>query len=279
MTRAEQAVLKTLVYADVFDYPLTKTEIKKWLIWEHPSTPPSIDSALKAFPKTNHYYHLKSRQSILSIRRQRQRFSQLKWQLARRASRCLKLIPFIKLIAVTGALTMNNSDQNDDIDLIIVTSPNRLWLTRIFSVLLLELLHLRRRPQDRHTANKICLNLFLDEFSLKLPPSQRHLYTAHEICQIKPLFDKGNTYQKFLNANPWVKNYLPNALKIPQLKPSSFKQTNSPLLETLAYKFQLYYMRKKRTREHIAPHSAFFHPRPTSQIILKKYHQKLKFLI
>jgi len=277
MDQAHKAILKTLAYADVFNYPLTKTQLHRWLIWADSSPPPS-NLNLRSIPQTNSYYHLKNRQAIVKLRRQNQRFSQLKLVLAQRAANFLKLIPSIRLIAITGALTMNNSGKHDDIDLMIITQTHRLWLSRLFSILLLELLRLRRRPQGK-TTNKICLNLFLDESTLQLPAPQRNLYTAHEVCQIKPLVNRGQTYQKFLTANSWVKQYLPYALKTPLIKKPSLQPPSSPpSLETLAYNLQLKYMHKKRTRERIHPHSAFFHPRPTSKIVLKKYHQKLKQL-
>lgn len=278
MTRIHQAALKTLAYADIFDYPLTKAEIKKWLIWQHKSPPPSLNSALKTFPKTNNYYHLPRRQAITKLRRHRHRFSKSKLKLAHRASRYLQLIPTIQLIAVTGALAMNNSDNHDDIDLMIITKTHSLWLTRLTTVLLLELLRLRRRPHT-NPPNKICLNLFLDQSSLQLSSSQRNLYTAHEVSQIKPLFDRGQTYQKFLTANSWIKTYLPNAVKTTSPKQTPSSPRPSPPLEALAFKLQYLYMKPKITHEKVTLHSAFFHPRQTGKIILKQYHQKLTQLL
>ncbi len=287
MTRIQKAILKTLIYADIFDYPLTQAEIQKWLIQEKSSDISSIsDSSIK---KTSSYYHLKSRQSIVKLRRQRTRFSRSKFKLAQKITSYLKFIPSIQLIAITGALAMNNSNQHDDIDLMIITKKNRLWLTRLFSILILEFLNLRRRPNKKTksdinvlNSNKICLNLFLDESSLQLPSSQRNLYTAHEVTQIKPIFDKGNTYQNFINQNSWVASFLPNAVSAsvlsPKITPPLF---TFPLnwLETFAYQLQLLYMKSKITNEKITLHSAFFHPRPTSKIVLKQYHQKLKKLL
>jgi hypothetical protein len=37
-------------------------------------------------------------------------------------------------------------------------------------------------------------------------------------------------------------------------------------------------MKSKITQEKVSLHSAFFHPRPTSEIVLKQYRQKLKAL-
>jgi len=278
MTRLQKAILKTLIYADIFDYPLTKSEINHWLIWQHKTPPPDINKTLSSFSKSNSYYYLPSRKSIIKIRQSRSRFSKSKLKQAHRISRYLSLILTIKLIAITGALSMNNSHKHDDIDLLIITKSNRLWLTRLFSILLLELLQLRRRPQARQTTNKICLNLFLDESSLQLPASQRNLYTAHEVSQIKPIFNKQSTYQKFLNQNSWVKNYLPNAINITKSpsKPSTFPVDLFNWFEILAYKLQFFYMKSKITNETISRTRAFFHPRQTNKIVLNQYHQKLK---
>mgnify|MGYP001568695839 CR=1 FL=1 len=47
-------------------------------------------------------------------------------------------------------------------------------------------------------------------------------------------------------------------------------QTLLELIELLTYHLQLLYMRKKITREHITPSSAFFHPNDPGAEVLKK---------
>ena len=190
-------MLKTVAYADVFDYPLTAKEIKQWLIKG------------ESFTKDSPYWnYLPGRKNLIFLRRRRERFSRLKWPLAYRAAKILRIIPWVKLVAVTGALAMNNADKNDDIDLMIITSKNRLWLTRLLASILL-FPHLRGgRMDSSKVSNKLCLNLWLDETALAI--KQRNLYIAHEICQAKPIFDREGTYQKFIAANLWYKKFLPN---------------------------------------------------------------------
>jgi len=286
MNSIHKAILKTLVYADIFKYPLTTSEIHHWLIWQNSAQPPSQKNIIlaleniKSISKTPPYFYLKNHQKNISLRQQHQHFSQPKLKLAHQAANYLKLIPFINLIAVTGALAMNNSDKNDDIDLIIITQSNKLWLTRVLAIFILELFHLRRRPKTQTINNKICLNLFLDEFSLKIPPVNRNLFTAHEICQLKPIYNKQNTYQKFLHANSWTKKYLTHAITIKAKNPRFFPSNTSfyllNLLELLAFKLQYIYMKSKITNEKINKHFAFFHPRPTGKILLQQYQTKLK---
>ena len=257
-----QAMFNTLCYADIFDYPLNISEIHHWLIANQASKKSvSLKLKLRSEPiiqKTKNYYHLQGRSTIVSLRQTRQSFSQPKLIKAQRIANLLSHIPSINLIAITGALAMNNADETDDIDLMIITKNNQLWITRLLAIFLLELFHLRRRSGSElrvssepslSIVDKACLNLFLDGSALTIPVPSRNLYTAHEVAQVKPIFERKNTYQKFLASNSWVKDYLPNALgsELPGLVGSelSVRVPNLLLLKLnqLAFKLQHWYMK------------------------------------
>lgn len=207
---AKKAILKTLAYADIFDYPLKKEEIIKFLIADS-SLSLKIDQELENSPlvtKKGDFYFLKGREVIVPLRKKRKKWSQEKMKIAKKVANWLKLIPTIKLIAITGALAMENSDKDDDIDLLLITTKNRLWLSRGLVVTFLRLTGFYRRPKE--IKNKICPNMFLDEGHLSLPKRERDLFSAHEVCQLKPLWDKNKTYQQFVKKNLWVKQFLPN---------------------------------------------------------------------
>jgi len=261
------AILKTLAYADIFDYPLTRPEIYRWAIGKFSTS--SLPRQL--------YFFLPHRQHLVAIRYRRHRASLVKLKLARKVGEWLKLIPTIKLVAVTGALAMNNSDQPDDIDLMIVTAPHTLWLTRPLVILFLEIFGLRRRPTSRYNlvANRFCLNLWLDTTSLSVPKPYRNLYTAHEVSQVKPLWDRGDTYHQFLFANSWINHYLPNITlpKVKKLIPGYWSLIG--LLNQLAFRLQLWYMRPHLTRERVSLHAAFFHPRDTAKQVMRQYRHRL----
>jgi cytidyltransferase-like protein len=284
---------ETLVYFDLFDYPLTREELFKFSHKKGLSF-----TNVKVSPYRN-YYFLPGRESLVTLRRQRFHFSQLKWQKLNRFKWIFKLIPWIKLVAVTGALSMNNASKNDDLDLMIITVKNRLWLTRLLLIILL-FPFLRRHPPigsdpegnkspigSDPNVNKFCLNLWLDESALKL--DQKNLYIAHELAQLKPIFNKDETYQKLINVNLWIKKYLPNwdikgrsltgdpaEGRVGTAKPEG--ATLMDKLDFLSFRFQYSYMKSKITREKVGSHFAFFHPRPTGEIILEKYKQILKGL-
>lgn len=218
MNDLQKAILKTLAYADVFDYPLTLGEIQLFLITSSEKTSflkeikneinkPELHSLIDS---QKNYFFLKNHEEIISLRQKRSFYSSQKLDLVKKTVGWLKLIPFIKMVGITGNLAMKNADENDDIDLLIITGRKRLWLTRLLTIFLIELVSKRRHPGDKEVKDKICLNMFLDEEHLTLPKNEQSLFTAHEVCQLKILWQRKNIYQKFLKENQWCKKFLPN---------------------------------------------------------------------
>ncbi len=187
------------------------------------------------------------------------------------------------MVAVTGALAMENSNKEDDIDLMIVASKNRLWLARLLTILLIELVADRRRPQDSQVKDKICLNMFLDEAHLALPKKERDLFSAHEVYQMKVLWEKEGIYQKFLKENLWARKFLPNWKPRREhlggeagFKPREHLRGGAMArLEMLARKLQLHYMAKRKTTEITEPGRLRFHPQDARNWVLPEYEKRL----
>ncbi|MBI3576985.1 hypothetical protein HY086_03035 [Candidatus Gottesmanbacteria bacterium] len=282
-------VLATLAYADVFDYPLTCEEVGKWLVKN--SKFKIQNSKLKHITEIKNdgvYYFLKGRRKIFLLRKQRGKWAKEKMQKAKRAAALLKVLPTIQLVGVTGALAMDNAHPDDDIDFYVITSSGTLWTTRFFATILLALFGLRRKPGDRSFRNKICLNMYVDEDHLAVPRREQDLFSAHEVLQMKPLWGKDGTYQKFLLANQWVKFFLPNAwgeksqISNPNVQQGRrfYKNPHSMLVieiwslrlvESLAKILQLWYMRKRRSTEIITDNIIRFHPRDARVWVKDRY--------
>lgn len=288
MKALSRSILQTLVYADVFDYPLTADELYRFLIADRPLNRTTFNKAvtqispdLGQINTNNGYYFLRGREKIVALRKKRERWSQEKLRIAQRVAGWLHLIPWIKMAAVTGALAMKNSDREDDIDLLIVSARNRLWSTRFLTVLLVELVAQRRRPGDQQVKDKICLNMFLDEAHLRIPQKEQNLFTAHEACQLKPIWEKDGTYQKFLHVNRWVEKYLMNGIKTKEQRNQGTKKRKRFLVgffEKFAFRFQLFYMKSRRTTEVVELGRVRFHPEDCQRRILAEYKRKLKKL-
>ena len=282
------SILATLAYHDIFDYPLTARETHRYLV-ERRATQSQVDKILiqlrkeKKVAVNNGYFYLKGRSKIVALRKQRNRLSQTKLKRASFFTQILKIVPTLKLVAISGALAMENSHKDDDIDLAQVTSAGSLWTTRFLANMLL--MPFKRDPQGKKIADRACLNIFIEESDLKIRPE--NLYLAHEIAQMKPLWDREGTYARFIKANSWIKKYLPN-WQPQETVNGKWKMVNGrarkiyslftihySLLESLLRAFQLWYMKSKTTTEKIGKTQLFFHPVDTQKWVIGEYQKRL----
>jgi hypothetical protein len=287
-----QAMFLALCYGDIFDYPMTKKELVRWKInTKSIKTQANLGRQISKYKIINNYYCLEERTKIVQERKQKEKYSQKKLQIAKRAAGILQIIPFIKMIGITGALAMGNSGRDDDIDFLIITSAKRLWIVRFLAIILMELIGKRRRPGEKNIANKICLNMFLDNNSFLLAENLRNLYTAHEVCQVIPLFNQHHTYEKFILINNWVKKFLPNGIEKQTIlikentRPTRgidwkdlLKFFFEPILDLLNYAFfliQYAYMKQRITREIVKKEYVFFHPRDTNKHVVGEFNRRI----
>lgn len=126
----------------------------------------------------------------------------------------LKWCPFIRYVGVTGASAMSGLRHDDDIDLCIVSKRGHVWSARFISVILAKILRI-------HSPTGVCLNLYFDESDLSIHENKHNLYIAHEVLQMKPIFDKSDIYHRFLDQNGWISRYFPNALSDKKIGGSS----------------------------------------------------------
>lgn len=278
-----KAILRTIVYSDIFDYPLTRREIWKFLIVDKKITRAAFEKALLVLPATivyrDGFYCLKGRESIVAKRKRREKESVKKILLAKKVAKRLSLMPTVLFVGISGSLAMRNADSHDDIDFFIITKKNTLWTTRFLLLLLLEFLGLRRGRRSKKVANKICVNMLIDESSLLFSKEKQNLYIAHEVVQLLPLFERENMHDKFLGANAWIKKILPHSL------PSHLTSGNSvrkggmlrfSAFEQLARFLQLRSINKHKTTETISDTLLAFHPDDYTDKILNVYQKRIK---
>lgn len=279
MTHSEEAIIKTLVYADIFDYPLTWDEIHVWLIEKSKGNLTRDGQKSKFFSSKDGYYFLKGREKIVQLRKERRQFSKEKLDLAKKRIKILQYIPTIQLIGISGALAWENAPEKDDIDLYIVTAPGWLWTTRFLATCLLDIFFLRRRPGDKDVNNKLCLNMFVDSNHLAIPKTKHDIFTAHEVARMMPLYSKNSIYEQFIYANKWIINYLPNI----HLPNAPVKRNNTEhhtyTIEKILKYFQSLYMARRKSTETIEEGILRFHPQDSRNRILREYQRKLEKLL
>lgn len=280
-----KAIIKTLIYHDLFDYPLTAMELWKLLVWEKDEMPNKelFYKALlqrRGFDHKRGYYFLNGRDNIIFKRIARHYESKRKNFNAKKVSSLLKLIPTIKFLGISGSLAMNNSTAEDDIDFFIITRKNTLWITRFFTTFLVFILGKKRGLGMKKNKDRICLNMFVSEDNLIC---NQNLFIAHEIAQLKPLISRGTVYEDFFYENSWLNGFLPNVTRVYLQKEKrqtiSFVEKLIKSIDKMFFIPQYFYMKSKITREKIETNRAEFHPRETSSCILSFYQARCSLLI
>ncbi len=216
MNSLPPAILETIVYADLFDYPLTLAEIHRLLISPTAAAFEDLEMMVRNLTHAgrlatrNGYFFLPDREMLPDLRGQREIETRRRYRIVRTAIGFIGVLAWVKLVALTGAAAMANGDAEADVDLLIVTATGRMWLTRFLVFSFLKLLGLKRGVGPENSAGKICVNLWLDEDNLAVPRSEWDLVVAHELAQMKPLVNKDKTYERLIEKNLWLKNFLPN---------------------------------------------------------------------
>lgn len=275
---------RALCYADVFGFPLTIEEMRRFAIRTLNVRTGGILSRSTISQNTMYrkviskqgYYCLRGRQFLISQRIAHLPVVKEKLHRAFAAARLFGVMPTVSAVFITGGLAVGNVKKEDDIDFLIITKPGWLWTTRfvlvIWSKLLGKYTHKRVRREDATLAdaNTWCLNMWLDETVLTLPKMQRNLYTAHEVIQAKCLIDKTHIADRFLAENNWIKKYMP--MRKIQKRSYSSKKQEQGLVEYFAFLFQRKALGKAFSRY---ARSARFFPKETGIFVLKELRQRI----
>ena len=292
MRNLTSQALLTLSYTDQFSFPLSSDEVYQRLI-KMRATKPQVKQALqqlltnKLVNRQSQFYHLYKSSDLKKTRTLRAKYSATKWAETKEFVRLVNWLPGLKAIFVTGSLAMDNAKKDDDLDFMLVTSKNTLWLIRPL-VTLLALWRGKARLRHLHASNSWCLNMWLTEQSLQLPRQNRNLYTAYEVCQATCIWDQADIQAKFLQENKWVKNYLPNYYEQKNSKlitPNQKLKLRSQkifivhcalcIVNTLVFLLQRSYMAWHLSNEQVDLQRAFFHPRKTKQLVMKRLRKSI----
>lgn len=203
------AILCTLAYSDIFDYPLTTSEIHRYLIGRHASQA-EVRAALESMAGSEVIRHgalwaLPGREEIVALRRKRAAQADRLWPLSLKYGRRIAALPFVRMVAVTGALAADNVEPNADLDYLVVTRPGYLWVTRAM-ILALD-------KATNASPARICPNFILAESHLAL--QDRDLFTAQELARMIPIAGL-SVYAAMRDRNHWTDAFLPNAQGSPR---------------------------------------------------------------
>lgn len=281
MGSKEKSVLQTLLYADIFGYPLSTNEILRFYNGDTVLTLPELIKSLKLLIaeekiiNVERFYVLKGKGHLVAIRKKRKKINKEKLEKALKVGKMLFKIPSILLVGISGGVALENADDNDDIDFFIIVKNKTLWTSRLFALLLLEMTGNRRKRSGIGVRDKICLNMIVDESDLSEKKKRRNLYVAHEIVQLAPLFIRDDIYERYKKANQWVLDLLPNGFSIDHTATQG-KSLFYPFyfLEPFAKVVQLWYMKSHKGNEEVEDTRVAFHPFDYQEYVLSEYAKR-----
>ena len=258
MTSRELAIARSVVYASLFDYPLTLEQLHHALI-ESDQTRSEILAVYDGSELLHGivefrdgFFFPKGRADLITERRRREAHSRAFLRQHRRALRLICALPFTRLVAVSGSIAHLNLEADGDLDLFIVTRGRRVWTVTVAVLVLTKLLRRRRT---------VCANFVLADSHLAL--DEQDLFTANQVIHLKPLIGD-DLLDAFLAANPFVIRYYPNGITPrPDVPPASLAEPQgrvlarakrlleivlrvpSPLIEAACRRLYTWHLRRK----------------------------------
>jgi hypothetical protein len=203
-TAAEVAILRAVLYASIFDFPLSLEELRRTL-----SCPIELDELRRIMDHSlflrsrvehrNGWFVPAGRADLIDRRLARDAQSRHFLNAHRGLLDVACALPFTRLIAISGSLAHLNADADADLDLFVITRGPHVWTVTLLLVLAAKLL--RRR-------NVVCANFVLADSHLSL--EQHDLYTASQVIHLRPVIG-AEGYAAFVDANPFVRRWYPNA--------------------------------------------------------------------
>ena len=294
ITRLDEQILRTLLYFDIFNYPLKSDEVFNFLGIRalDKSIVTSRLSSLtdqKIIFQFGELFCLKNDKSLIDRRLKGNKEADKYLILAKKKANFISKFPFVRAVLASGSLSKGYMDERSDLDFFIITATSRLWIARTFLVLY-------KRIFLANSHKYFCVNYFVDEKHLEI--EEKNLFTATELATVIPLYGS-NQYENLQGVNSWLLEFFPNYTprsisNVPPLKLSWRKKVFEGLINlffagsvekylqnaTLSRWKRLYQKSYSASDFKVAfktkPHASKNHPRNYQRTIIEVYDDKLR---
>ena len=203
-------ILRTLLYYDIFNYPLKSKEVFRFL-GTNSITETDVSNTLNALAndavlyRFDDFYSIQHQAANVQRRLRGNKAAEEYLEIAKQKAALISRFPFVRGVLASGSLAKGYMDEKSDIDFFIVTAPRRLWIAR-------TLLVMYKRIFLLNSHKYFCVNYFVDEEHLEI--EEKNLFTATELATVLPLYG-ADQYVKLQRVNSWVKGYFPNYIERP----------------------------------------------------------------
>jgi hypothetical protein len=205
LTAVEEKIILTLIYYDIFNYPLKAAEVFRFLGTNH-VTEEVIEKELVNLRKRGlvfqfgHFFSIQNNEHNALKRMRGNDLAEKLQPIAQRQARLIARFPFVRGVMASGSFSKGYMDQKSDLDFFIITEPRRLWIAR-------TLLVFYKRLFLFNSHKYFCVNYFVDSEHLMI--EEKNLFTATELATLIPL-SGASLYLRLQQANAWIKHMFPN---------------------------------------------------------------------
>jgi hypothetical protein len=220
---ARWAILATVVYADLFDAPISVQELARTCLGARMSAD-EVRAQIKAAPLADlvavdaaDIVTLRGRENLVALGHEGVVRTAELLERHRKVLGALASLPFVRMLALSGGTAHRNARGGDDIDLFVVATAGRAYTA--YTMLYLASMLTRRR-------GILCPNYLVDENNLRIA-YHHDLFTAHQAVSLVPIAGL-TTFDAFVRANEaWVREFYPAYLPRPPgetLRPSRMQR-------------------------------------------------------
>lgn len=205
LSPTESAIIRTLLYFEIFSHPLTLDDIIHCLsipVTDRTYIVSVIEELVQQgyIKKCDGYYLIHGSPEIIERRKNGEKLARKSLKTAKRFSSLIAHFPFVRAICLSGSISKYYMDEKSDIDYFIITTAGRMWVARTLLVLFKKIFLLNSKKY-------FCVNYFITEESLYV--STQNIYAAMEMSSIVPTYNYP-LYKSLLKENNWIKKYYPN---------------------------------------------------------------------
>jgi hypothetical protein len=200
----ELAVIASVIYASLFDYPLTLDQLHASLIRVRTDADTiaawwrNSERLQAAIEHRDGWYFPAGRGDLITTRARREALSRELLDRDRRILSLVARLPFVRMVALSGSLAHLNAEGAADLDLFVITAPERVWSVTVATLVLAKLLGWRKR---------VCLNYVVSERAMAIAPPD--LLSANQIIHLRPVSGP-DVFARFVKANGFVCTFYPN---------------------------------------------------------------------
>jgi len=220
----ELAVLRSVIYASLFDYPLTLAQLHASLVgvradadtiagWWRDS-----DLLQSTVEHRDGCYFPAGRDDLIDTRSRREAVSRTLLDRDRRLLSLVAGMPFVRMVALSGSLAHLNAEGSADLDLFVITAPKRVWSVTLAVLVISKLLGWRKR---------LCLNYVVSERAMEIQPAD--LFSANQIIHLRPITGH-DVFARFVKMNGFVRDFYPN-FELPEVRRTPQAPSRKSLIE------------------------------------------------